>query len=157
VVPELRRAQPGDAADVLRLLRQIADLHHAGRPDLFKQGIAKYTIEQFEAILLDADRPVFVAVDDRRVVGYCFCIVNRYKDHPVFRDHTSLYVDDLCVDRAHRGSGLGKKLFAEVLAYANDIGAQCIDLNVWQFNESAIAFYQSCGFLPRSLRMECKL
>jgi len=151
----IRRAVSGDSDGVIRLLLQIADLHHKGRPDMFKAGSQKYTKDEFEAILKDESRPVFVAVDEsRNVLGYCFCIINRYETHAVYRDHSSLYIDDFCVDENCRGQGIGHTLFAAVKEYADQIGAHDIDLNVWEFNEGAVKFYGSCGFATRSRRME---
>ena len=35
---EIRRANDYDLADLHRLLRQVLEVHHAGRPDLFRSG-----------------------------------------------------------------------------------------------------------------------
>ena len=43
---EIRRACAADIPDVDRLLFQVNQLHHEGRPDLFKQGGRKYTHAQ---------------------------------------------------------------------------------------------------------------
>ena len=37
-------------------------MHHAGRPDLFKGGVKKYTDEELKAILANDQTLVFVAV-----------------------------------------------------------------------------------------------
>jgi len=151
----IRRAQPKDSGRIIELLVQIAALHHNGRPDVFRPACKKYTPEEFADILCNPDKPVFVAVDETdRVVGYCFCIVMRYSNHHVFYDHVTLYIDDLCVDETLRGSGVGKALFAVVKAYATKIGADNIDLNVWEFNTNAIKFYESCGMTTKSRKME---
>ena len=151
----VRRAESGDNDQIIKLLLQIADFHHKGRPDIFKEGSKKYNKDEFAAILEDENRPVFVAVDEsNNVFGYCFCMINKYTAHAVFTEHSTLYIDDFCVDETCRGQGIGKKIFAEVLAYAKQIGVYNIDLNVWEFNESAIGFYESCGFMPKSRKME---
>ncbi|MEI6578251.1 MAG: GNAT family N-acetyltransferase [Eubacteriales bacterium] len=151
----IRKAQISDNKDVLRLLKQIAELHHIGRPDIFKGNTKKYTKQEFSKILKDKNKPVFVAVDENdNVLGYVFCMVINYKDHAVFNDYHSLYIDDFCVDESMRGQNIGKKLFDAVKIYAKEIGVYNIDLNVWEFNEGAIKFYEKCGFATQRRRLE---
>ena len=151
----IRRAKPEDSDRLMELLAQIARLHHVGRPDLFKDGRQKYGKEELTGILRDENKPIFVATngsDD--IVGYVFCIIVRYRAHANLNDHDSLYIDDFCVDENCRGGGVGKTLFQAVKAYAREIGVYSIDLNVWEFNESAIRFYESCGMRTQSRKME---
>ena len=65
-------------ADIPRLedlLYQVHGLHAEGRPDIFIPGCKKYTADQLREILADpVSTPVFVAVADGVLVGYCFCI-----------------------------------------------------------------------------------
>ncbi|MCL2517772.1 MAG: GNAT family N-acetyltransferase [Oscillospiraceae bacterium] len=151
----IRRAEIKDIFEITKILSQIAELHHQGRPDIFKSGTQKYNKEEFENILNDPNRPVFVAVDENdTVLGYCFCMVVQYAKHAVFNDYSSLYIDDFCVYESYRGQGIGKKIFMEVKEYAKQIGVYNIDLNVWEFNESARKFYENCGFVTQRRRME---
>ena len=53
----VRRAAPRDLPRLHELLRQVAEVHHQGRPDLFKAGQRKYTDEQLLEILADDTRP----------------------------------------------------------------------------------------------------
>ena len=151
----IRKAQVSDNKDVLRLLKQIAELHHIGRPDIFKGNTKKYSKHEFSKILKDKNKPVFVAVDENdNVLGYVFCIVINYKNHAVFNDYHSLYIDDFCVDESMRGQNIGKKLFEAIKIYTKEIGVYNIDLTVWEFNEGAIKFYEKCGFATQRRRME---
>lgn len=58
----IRRATAADIPQIDELLRQVLEVHHAGRPDLFKGGVKKYTDEELKAILANDQTPVFVAV-----------------------------------------------------------------------------------------------
>jgi len=150
----IRRATAEDSDRLLELLRQIANLHHKHRPDLFKADGTKYSREQLEKIYADENRPIFVAVADSSVVGYCFCQITRYKNSTVSHDCTELYLDDLCVDENIRRQGIGQMLFEEAKNFAEQIGASRLILNVWEFNEAAIKFYENCGTTPIVRRME---
>lgn len=142
---------------MIDLLLQVGQVHHLGRPDLFRAGAQKYNETELEEILKDPERPVFVAEENGKVLGYGFCILKRTQDNSVLCDHVSLYVDDLCVDENCRGRGVGKKIYAHIKAYAAGIGCDSITLNVWAFNERALGFYRSLGMQERNIYMEMKL
>ena len=48
-------------------------------------------------------------------------------------------------------------LVKECREKAEALGCRNLELGVWTFNESAIAFYESCGMKARTLRMELRL
>jgi len=149
----IRQATIEDNEEISCLLKQICALHQKERPDYFKENSKKYSEYEFYNIIKDNNRPVFVAVVENKILGYCFCII-KYISHPVLNDHKTLYIDDFCVDETCRRQGLGQKLFEKALWYAKQINARYIELNVWDFNESAIKFYEQCGFRTRSRKME---
>lgn len=149
----VRRAGKKDIPALLKLLEEIAAHHHRGRPDIFRAQSRKYSQAELETLLGQPARPVFVAVEEH-VLGYVFCAVQKYENHPVFKDYTSLYIDDFCVAAPRRGQGAGRLLFEAARALAKEAGAYNIELNVWEFNESALRFYQRCGMQTQRRRME---
>ena len=152
---EIRRACNADIPDVDRLLFQVNQLHHEGRPDLFKSGGRKYTDEQLKAIFADDSRPVFVAADEQgHVLGYAFCMFQQHVGDNILTDVKSLYIDDLCVDEQCRGQHIGRALYNHVVAFARASGCYNVTLNVWSCNTSAQAFYEKCGLKPQKTGME---
>lgn len=154
---EIRFAAAQDVLGILELLRQVGHVHHEGRPDIFRSDAQKYGPSQVLALLNSSKTPIFVAVEEEKVVGYCFCKVKAYENESVVYDHTELYIDDLCVDENCRGRHIGTALYNEVLRYAKMRGCHNITLNVWSFNESALKFYESLGMKPQRLFMETLL
>ena len=154
---EIRLANTSDIPGMIRLLQQVGQVHHDIRPDLFRDGAQKYSPSDLEALLQDATRPIFVGVEDGRMLGYCFCILEEVKDNPVLCDVKSLYIDDLCVDETIRGKHVGTKLYDHVCAYARSVGCRSVTLNVWCGNDSAMGFYESRGMKPRKIYMETAL
>lgn len=151
----IRRANEGDIPGLFRLLYQVNDIHHKGRPDLFKGGGRKYTEEELTIMLRDDGRPVFVSVDETgAVLGYAFCIFIQHKDDNILTDIKTLYIDDLCVDDAQRGAHIGSGLYRYVLDFARESGCYNVTLNVWALNESAYRFYQKCGLSIQKIGME---
>lgn len=151
----LRRAVSGDIDGINNLLYQVLNVHHAGRPDLFRPSGKKYTDIQLESIIGNDETPVFVAVDDNgNILGHAFCILKTVKDSNILNDIKSLYLDDLCIDEKSRGQHIGKLLYEHVVSYAREINCYNVTLNVWSCNESAMRFYESCGLVPQSVTME---
>lgn len=151
----IRRAIPADLAGINRLLRQVLEVHHNGRPDLFQTGAKKYTDEELYEIIADPARPIFCAADeDGTLLGYAFCQHICHENDNILTDVKTLYIDDLCVDETRRGQQIGRALFEFVKAYAAEQGVYNLTLNVWSCNESARRFYEKCGLVPQKIGME---
>ena len=142
---------------MIRLLKQVGQVHHLGRPDLFRDGAQKYNEADLQELLTDEDRPIFVAEENGQVLGYGFCILEKTENNPVLNDHFSCYIDDLCVDETIRGRGIGKAIYRHIAAFARELGCDSVTLNVWAFNEGAMKFYESLGLRPRKTVLEMGL
>ena len=154
---EIRFAKIEDIPGILALLRQVGQLHHQGRPDIFRSNAQKYGASQVISMLDDLKTPIFVAAEGDKILGYCFCMVKEHKDDPVIADHTELYIDDLCVDAGCRRQSIGKSLYENACRYAKMRGCYSVTLNVWACNRSALRFYESCGLKPQKIGMEAVL
>ena len=154
---EIRFAVKEDVPGILQLLKQVGAVHHRGRPDIFRERAQKYGASQVISMLNSQNTPILVAAEDGKVLGYCFCILEEYKNDPVITDHTDLYIDDLCVDEASRGKHIGTQLYEHAVAYARQRRCSSVTLNVWCCNESAMRFYEKLGLKPRKIGMEMSL
>ena len=151
----IRKATPGDIPSLLRLLSQVLDVHHKGRPDLFKGGAVKYTSEELESLLADPMRPVFVSEnEDGYITGYCFGIFQQHLDNNILTDIKTLYIDDLCIDETCRGQHIGTALYNYMKGFAKAEGCYNVTLNVWALNEGAIDFYKALGMKTQKIGME---
>ncbi len=151
---KVRRAEAHDIPTILNLLLQVDMVHHNGRPDLFKGPATKYKAEELKAILSDDETPVFVCADEEdRVLGHGFCVL-QHSGGQLMVEHTTLYIDDICVDEAARGQGVGRALYEHILSYAREKGAYNVTLNVWTCNPGAMAFYEKLGLVPYKVGME---
>ena len=154
---DIRWAQAGDIPGMENLLLQVGEVHHQIRPDIFRSGALKYTRRELEDLLADPSRPIFVAVEEERLLGYAFCIQRDYDGTGVSTCRKEIYVDDVCVDEVSRGRGVATALLDRVFAYAKERGCQFVTLNVWEGNDTAQRFYQGLGMTPRNTNMEIKL
>ncbi len=150
----IRRANKKDIDAISALLSQVLEIHHNGRPDIFKGNAVKYKPEELLSIIEDDARPIFVAELDGKVVGYAFCMMIQHKNNNILTDIKTLYIDDLCVDENCRGNRVGKQLYEYVVNFARESGCYNITLNVWALNESARKFYDTCGLSVQKIGME---
>ena len=153
----IQKANQTHIPGLIRLLYQVGGVHHDIRPDIFRAGAIKYTETDLEILLKDENRPVFVAMEDENVLGYCFCVIEDCRGTTVLTDRVEIYIDDLCVEENCRGQGIAKALYRHVCTWARETGCAFVTLNVWCGNDNAMKFYEKMGMTPRKIFMESKL
>ncbi len=151
----IRRAQEKDINKIVDLLYQVHQVHVDGRPDIFKAGARKYTTPELLELLQNEQKPIFVAVNAQdEVVGYAFCVYQVTANAAALQDRKILFIDDLCVDSACRGQNVGLALYQFVEKEAKTNHCHSMTLQVWNFNEGAMRFYEKTGFHPLKTWME---
>lgn len=63
------------------------------------------------------------------------------------------WIEDVIVDEAERGRGIGQELMLEALRLAQDAGVRTVDLTSRASREAAGRLYERVGFEPRSTRV----
>lgn len=150
----IRFAKTRDIPRLLALLKQVNNVHHEIRPDLFVAEQTKYDAAALETMLADPAVKIFVAADAQGLVqGYLLAYL-RPRRGVNLTGGVSFYIDDLCVDEACRGQGVGRALFDRAKTYAAEAGCREVLLNVWEGNDAALRFYSHCGLRPRSRLLE---
>ena len=132
----IRPARADDAAELLRLIRELAQyekLEHmvAGTPEMLKSA-------------LFGERPAgeaLIAERDGRAVGFALF----FTTFSTFLCKPGLYLEDLFVEPAHRGAGIGKALLARLADLARERDCGRLEWRVLDWNEPSIRFYQSLG------------
>jgi GNAT superfamily N-acetyltransferase len=132
----VRPARPGDEADILRLVRALADYER--EPDAVEA-----TAEGLRAHLFAAEPRVFahVAEEGGRIVG----IAVWFLTFSTWTGRHGVYLEDLFVDPAARGGGVARALVRALAAEARDRGCARMDWAVLDWNEAAKAFYRRLG------------
>jgi GNAT superfamily N-acetyltransferase len=132
----LRQARPADAHALVGLIRELAEFERL-------LHLVKITPEDL-ALHLFGPRPAaeaIVAEHQGQAVGFALFFTN----FSTFLGRPGLYLEDLYVQPAHRGAGLGKALLAHLGALANARGCGRFEWSVLDWNESAIRFYEKMG------------
>jgi ribosomal protein S18 acetylase RimI-like enzyme len=160
----LRRARPDDHPAIARILSQGHDEHAAALPWLFRATSAPFPASYLAELLADPRALVLVAVVDAgepdakasggttTVGGYAIALLRDAPDIPPLLPRRFLYLEDLGVDRHLQRRGLGRSLVEGCVAWGRDLGATALELNVFDFNQGAIRFYERLGL--RSLHQQ---
>ena len=150
----IRRAENKDIDRINELLFQVQKVHSDKRPDIFKAGEKKYTTDELKEIIADDNRPIYVYVENEKILGYSFCIYQIQDETPQLHRRKTLYIDDLCVDGEARGKHIGTLLYDFIVKTAKENECDSITLNVWALNDGAKAFYEKMGLKPLKTTME---
>lgn len=151
----IRRAKETDIQKIMELLGQVLEIHAAIRPDIFVSGTTKYSEDDLKEMILDDEKPIYVAADDEdNCMGYAFCQLKNPAFTSTMVPHKSLYIDDLCVDEKYRGKHLGEALFEHVKREAKRLGCYEVTLCVWNGNDTAERFYEKMGMTTKERMME---
>ena len=155
---KIRRAVEKDINRIEELLYQVHKVHSDERPDIFKEGMKKYTKEELEELIENDEKPIFVSIDKNdRIVGYVFCIYQHTKGVQSLIDRKILFIDDFCVDSDERGKNIGGQMYQFIEEEAKKNECSSVILNVWNFNGGAMRFYEKLGFSALKTVMEKKL
>ncbi|HVJ08303.1 MAG TPA: GNAT family N-acetyltransferase [Acidisarcina sp.] len=133
---QIRPATPEDAPEMLALIRGLAEYERE-----------PHAVETTEADLLrDGFGPspffhAFVAIDENQTVGLALYFYN----WSTWRGCPGIHLEDLFVQPAFRGRGIGKALLAAVAAVAVENGCARLQWDVLEWNQPAIDFYHSVG------------
>jgi GNAT superfamily N-acetyltransferase len=132
----IREAQEADVPAVVGLVHELAEYERAPES-------CTLTAEQLHAALFgpDAVARCHVAEVEGEVVG---CAI-WFRNFSTWRGVPGIYLEDLFVRPAHRGSGLGRQLLAALAAVCAERGYARLEWQVLDWNEPSIGFYRSLG------------
>jgi GNAT superfamily N-acetyltransferase len=132
----LRAAEPRDLPAVVGLIRELADFEHLTH-------LVETTPDKLHPHLF-GPRPVaeaLVAEADGAVVAFALFFTN----FSTFLARPGLYLEDLYVQPAQRGRGIGGALLRRLGALAVERGCGRFEWSVLDWNENAIRFYEAMG------------
>jgi GNAT superfamily N-acetyltransferase len=136
----VRPIRPDDVAAVVGLVRELAEYEKAPHE-------ATMTEEQLSAALFGESPKLFGHVaegPDGTVVGMALWFLN----FSTWRGTHGIYLEDLYVQPAHRGSGLGRELLRTLAEICVERGYSRLEWWVLDWNTPSIEFYKAAGAVP---------
>ena len=98
---------------------------------MFARALFSSPPRVFAMIVEDAGTPIGLAL--------------YYFNFSTFMAQPGLYLEDIFVDDAHRGRGIGRAIFRVLAARALDQGCARMEWSVLDWNAPSIAFYRALG------------
>jgi GNAT superfamily N-acetyltransferase len=129
-------------ADVPIILKFIRDL--AEYENLSHQVVATEENIREHVFGPRAVAEVLLAYWDSRPVGFALY----FRNFSTFLGRPGLYLEDLFVEPAERGKGIGKALLSRLAELAIERGYGRLDWAVLDWNTPSIEFYRSLGAVP---------
>lgn len=132
----LRPAAPRDCRELDRLVRELAEYEKLAH-------LAVGTPEALHAALFGTRPACEAVIAERsgRAVGFMLF----FTTYSTFLGKPGLYLEDLFVEPAHRGAGIGKALLRHLAALAVERGCGRVEWRVLDWNTPSIRFYEALG------------
>lgn len=137
-MPVIRAATIDDVAELGRGLEALAAV--LGDPQPFEVDLDALERHGFRE---DPAYHALLAVQDGVTTGFCIY----FREFSTWRCRPGIYVQDLFINAACRGRGLGRALLTHATSHARDAWqAAYLRLAVHVMNHDAVKFYQALGF-----------
>ena len=142
----IRFAEENELDRINDLRKQVNDVHVEGKPDVFKPGFGEELKDFIKVIWNDPEQSIVVAESEGDICGFAVLHHINKPENPFMYERDFLDIDEFCVDKDHRRQGVASALIEFIKTYAKDQGYKRIELNMWEFNQDALAFYEAAGF-----------
>ncbi len=141
----IREATEKDVSTLLRLIKQLAIYEKlADKAVATEEMLLRYGFGEpryFQALLSAVDKE-----SEKSAVGFALYFFT----FSTFVGKPTLYLEDLFVLPEHRGHGIGKALFMELVRIAREKECGRMEWSVLNWNEPAIRFYEALYAVPMS-------
>ena len=154
----VRKATARDYSSLCDLLDEVDALHRDKLPGIFQRpSAASRGKESYLELITNEDAALLVAEAAEELVGFVQAIVRDAPTSPIFVPRRYAIVESIGVRSAFKNHGTGRMLMDKVQEWSIAKGATSIELNVYEFNEAAISFYERLGYLTLSRKMTKEL
>lgn len=141
----IRFATKNDYAAIAAVSTESQEKHARAHPDIFFSDTSGLVEEEVYKQLENPKYAVQVAELEERIVGYVFLLIHQASYMNILKPRTLAIITDIAVLEAYQGRGIGRMLFEAARVWAKEQSAEELELTVWDFNKSAIAFYEHLG------------
>ena len=154
---KIRFAKKTDLEGVNAIRRQVHMVHAKGRPDIFRKKFGKKLADHIFFYHGGKLSKIIVARSEDEIVGFAVLEIIQKPRSPYNKARSYLRVTEFGVDKEHKRQGIGSALMEFIKKYATEKGFDTIELDMWEFNEGALKFYESQGFATYRRYMEYKM
>ncbi len=153
----VRYALRSELEKINSIRRTVNDLHVEGRPDIFRVGFNKELENHIYTQFDDSETDVIAALIDGEVCGFAMVTYVTKPLSPYNLERRYYNIVEFGVDPLFRRRGVGTALIEFCRNEAQNKGLDRIELDMWEFNETALKFYESVGFSTYRRYMEMEI
>jgi diamine N-acetyltransferase len=159
VVVQIRTAEIKDYEGIEKIAFENVKKHFEVLPQLFKLSETTIDKKVYDQVVTDknSNYVILCACKDNEVVGF---LLGEYQEVPESEDFIGMryfYIRTLAVLEAMKRRGIGSLLFDYVKSYCKEKGISVIELDVYDFNQEAIKFYEKHGMSVLRTRMNLEI
>jgi diamine N-acetyltransferase len=156
----IRRAVEQDYEIYCDLFNVVNEMHRLALPEIFQRPVGRIMEQDyFLSLLKDEHVAIFLACEANadQAVGLVAILIRESPPHPVLVPRRYAVVDTLAVRPAFHRKGVGRALMLQAEEWAASQGVDVVELNVFEFNQGAQAFYQRMGYATHNRKLNKKL
>lgn len=150
----IRFAKREELERVNQIRKQVSDLHANGRPDICKKDFSKVLQDEIYSLWESDNCDVLVAIRDHIICGFASVEYIDKPSSPFTNARRYYHVKEFGVDEKFRRQKIATELFEFIKKQAKERNFEKLELDVFEFNEGAVKFYESVGFCTYRRYME---
>lgn len=143
---DIRKGTKLDIEQALQLIKELAI--YENEPNEVEVTPAEMLIWGFGP---DKQFDFFVALERNKIVGLALY----YFKYSTWKGKC-LFLEDIIVTESHRGKGIGKLLFNQIIEVSKETKVSRMEWQVLDWNETAINFYKKYNAVLDSEWINCK-
>ncbi len=133
----IRSAAAGDAADIFRLIHELAEFEHLSHQ-------VELRVETLSEWLASGRVGCLLAELDGERIGFALY----YFTYSTFRGKRGIFLEDIFVRPAFRQQGIGREFFRRLAEIARSLDCFRFDWLVLNWNDGGKHFYETVGAGP---------
>ncbi|MFC7783317.1 GNAT family N-acetyltransferase [Rossellomorea sp. GCM10028870] len=154
---KIREATLDDYVNVKPIHKEVHNLHVKGRPDKYNPTNNTLDKEYYEELVNSEEGKVYIIEEDNEIIAFTFLRRNDTPNRDTVVQQSYVFMEDFGVNQNFREKGLGRLLFDKAIEFTKEVGAESLELGVWEFNDTAITFYEAMGMKTQARKMEIKI
>lgn len=150
----IRFAKREELDRVNQIRKQVNDLHSNGRPDICNKDFSKVLQDEIYSLWDSDNCDVLVAIRDHIICGFASVEYIDKPSSPYMNARRYYHIKEFGVDEKFRRQKIATELFEFIKKQAKEREFEKLELDVFEFNEGAVKFYESVGFSTYRRYME---
>ncbi len=154
----IRKLTEEDYDFAIELFFALDKLHISARPDWFQERQREEIFPKvhFSASVIDPEC-LFLGAFDGNGTMAGLARATLWQDSGMIKGLKNVCLDNIYVLPDFRSQGVASRLYQMVEQWARGLGAQRLELHVWDFNKEALLAYEAWGLQPQRHVLEKEL